>query len=432
MAKQPISSSPAPKPAAKPAATPAPKAAPKTAVPAGPTAAQLAALVSQTNTLASAVKTNATAVKAQAADATTLAKETAATVSSQVADNKTLARDTGQAVDNTSGMIVAAGSPNSTIPAGSPVAQGAASSAIATPVDPLLQLQQDAANAARVDAFKLLEDAFTGYGLADLVPTIKDLMMGYKDPVTGQITQVGPNEATLLLKATPAYKARFAGNTARVNSGLNALSEAQYLSMEDSYANLFTQYGQNNFANKTEFASLIGGDVSPTELNSRLDLAVAQVQNADPNIKQTLQQFYPGISDSDLVSYFLKPEQTLPQLQQKVTSAEIGTAATEQGLKTSVGTAEDLAKYGVTQQQAQTGYAKIGEILPAATKLSNIYGEAQVGYDQATAESEVFKGLASAQRKRQQLTQLEEAAFSGRSGISQQVNPLGKGLQGSF
>ena len=170
----------------------------------------------------------------------------------------------------------------------------------------------------------------------------------------------------------------------------------------------------------------------PTELNSRLDLAVARVQNADPNIKQTLQQFYPGISDSDLVSYFLKPEQTLPQLQQKVTSAEIGTAATEQGLKTSVGTAEDLAKYGVTQQQAQTGYAKIGEILPAATKLSNIYGEAQVGYDQATAESEVFKGLASAQRKRQQLTQLEEAAFGGRSGISQQANPLGKGLQGSF
>ena len=301
-----------------------------------------------------------------------------------------------------------------------------------TPVDPLLQLQPDAANAARVDAFKLLEDAFTGYGLGDLVPTIKELMMGYTDPATGKITQVGPNEATLLLKATPAYKARFAGNTARVNSGLNALSEAQYLSMEDSYANLFTQYGQNNFANKTEFASLIGGDVSPTELNSRLDLAVAQVQNADPNIKQTLQQFYPGISDSDLVSYFLKPEQTLPQLQQKVTSAEIGTAATEQGLKTSVGTAEDLAKYGVTQQQAQTGYAKIGEILPAATKLSNIYGEAQVGYDQATAESEVFKGLASAQRKRQQLTQLEEAAFSGRSGISQQVNPLGKGLQGSF
>ena len=304
------------------------------------------------------------------------------------------------------------------------------------PTDPLADLAAQQAAAARVDAFKLLEDTFTSYGLADLVPSIRELMQGVTDPATGKTMQVGPSEAALLLKTDKRYNApylaRFAGNTARVNSGLNALSEAQYLSMEDSYANLFTQYGQNNFANKTEFASLIGGDVSPTELNSRLDLAVAQVQNADPNIKQTLQQFYPGISDSDLVSYFLKPEQTLPQLQQKVTSAEIGTAATEQGLKTSVGTAEDLAKYGVTQQQAQTGYAKIGEILPAATKLSNIYGEAQVGYDQATAESEVFKGLASAQRKRQQLTQLEEAAFSGRSGISQQVNPLGKGLQGSF
>jgi hypothetical protein len=424
MAKQATSGGSTPKPTAKPVA--------KTTAPAasGPTAAQLAALVSQTNSLASAVKTNATAVKAQSANATALATEAKATVAAQIADNKTLARDTNQAVDNTTGMIVAAGSPNSTIPAGSATTLPDSVTPVTT--DPLVQLQMDAANAARVDAFKLLEDAFTGYGLADLVPTIKELMTGYKDPVTGKITQVGPNEATLLLKATPAYKARFAGNTTRVNSGLNALSEAQYLSMEDSYANLFTQYGQSSFANKAEFASLIGGDVSATELNSRLDLAVARVQNADPNIKSTLQQFYPGITDSDLVSYFLKPEETLPQLQQKVTSAEIGTAATEQGLQTSVSAAEDLAKYGVTQQQAQTGYAKIGEVLPAATKLSTIYGEAQIGYDQSTAESEVFKGLASAQRKRQQLTQLEEAAFNGRSGVNQTVNPLGKGLQGSF
>lgn len=303
-------------------------------------------------------------------------------------------------------------------------------------LDPLINLQQEQAAAARVDAFKLLEDTFTSYGLGDLVPSIKELMQGVTDPATGKTVQVGPNEAALLLKTDPRYNApylaRFAGNVARQKAGLNVLTEAAYLSLEDQYGNLLNEYGQGNFANRSEFASLIGGDVSATELNSRLDLAVAKVQNADPNIKATLQQFYPGISDANLVSYFLKPEQTLTQLQQQVTSAEIGTAATEQGLKTSVAAAEDLAKYGVNQQQAQTGYAKIGEILPAATKLNQIYGEAQVGYDQATAESEVFKGLASAQRKRQQLQQLEEAQFSGRSGINTTVNPLGKGLQGSF
>jgi hypothetical protein len=305
-----------------------------------------------------------------------------------------------------------------------------------TNLDPLMELQKQQAAAARVDAFKLLEDVFTSYGLAELVPSIKELMQGVTDPVTGKIVQVGPSEAALLLKTDKRYNApylaRFAGNTARVAAGLNALPESTYLEMEKNYGEILNQYGQKGLATKAEFANLIGGDVSTTELNSRLDLAVLQVQNADPQIKKTLQDFYPGISDSDLVTYFLKPDETLPKLQQKVTAAQIGTAATEQGLKTSVATAEDLAKYGVKQQQAQTGYAKIGEIMPAATKLSNIYGEAQVGYDQATAESEVFKGLASAQRKREQLQQLEQAAFSGRSGINQQVNPLGKGLQGSF
>jgi hypothetical protein len=302
--------------------------------------------------------------------------------------------------------------------------------------NPIADLAAQQAAAARVDAFKLLEDVFTGYGLAELVPSIRELMQGVTDPTTGKTVQVGPSEAALLLKTDKRYNApylaRFAGNTARVAAGLNALPESTYLEMEKNYGEILNQYGQKSLANKAEFANLIGGDISNTELNSRLDLAVAQVQNADPQVKQTLQQFYPGISDSDLVTYFLKPDETLPKLQQKVTSAQIGAAATEQGLKTSVTTAEDLAKYGVTQQQAQAGYAKVGEILPAATKLSNIYGEAQVGYDQATAESEVFKGLASAQRKRQQLQQLEQAAFSGRSGISQNVNPLGKGLQGSF
>ena len=302
--------------------------------------------------------------------------------------------------------------------------------------NPADDLAAQAAAAARVDAFKLLESIFTGYGLAELVPSIRELMQGVKDPVTGKVTQVGPNEAVLLLKTDPRYNkpylARFAGNETRRAAGLNVYTEADYLAHEDEYSALFEQYGQKSFATKKEFANLIGSDISKTELNSRLDLAVLQVQNADPEIKKTLQQFYPGISDTDLVSYFLKPEETLPQLQQKVTAAQIGTAATEQGLKTSVGSAEELAKYGVTQQTAQTGYAKIGEVLPAATKLSTIYGEAQVGYDQATAEQEVFKGLASAQRKRQQLQQLEQAQFSGRSGINQQINPLGKGLQGSF
>jgi len=40
------------------------------------------------------------------------------------------------------------------------------------------------------------------------------------------------------------------------------------------------------------------------------------------------------------------------------------------------------------------------------------------GYDQSSAEQEVFNSLASAQRARQRLTAREVAQFSGQSGMS--------------
>ena len=79
---------------------------------------------------------------------------------------------------------------------------------------------------------------------------------------------------------------------------------------------------------------------------------------------------------------------------------------------------EQLAAQGVTQAEAQKGYATIADILPTAEKLSDIYGTTLDGYGQSEAEQEVFNSLASAQRKRQKLTQREIAAFSGAAGTN--------------
>ena len=51
--------------------------------------------------------------------------------------------------------------------------------------------------------------------------------------------------------------------------------------------------------------------------------------------------------------------------------------------------------------------------MPTASFLGDIYGDK---YTQDTAEQEVFKGTASAKRKRQQLAEREIASFSGSSG----------------
>jgi hypothetical protein len=279
------------------------------------------------------------------------------------------------------------------------------------------------------DAFALLEQTFNQYGLESLAPLIKGYMQ----------QNMGPNQAALLLKQTPEYKARFAGNFTRQAAGLNMLSEAEYLALENSYTNLFGSYGVKNLANRNQFATLIGNDVSSTELNSRLDLAVNQVQNADPTVVATLKQFYPSVSNQDLVSYFLAPGETLPKLQMQVQSADIGAAATQQGLSTSQASAEALAKYGVTYGQAQTGYGKIAEALPASQKLSQIYGaQTGINYDQTEAEAQYLKNSGAAALEQQKLADLEKQQFSGRSGVlganvaAGYGGSLGKSIQGSF
>ena len=271
------------------------------------------------------------------------------------------------------------------------------------------------------DAYAILEQTFKDYGLEDLVPVIK----GFMDQGLGQ------QQAALELRKNDVYQKRFAGNTARRDAGLNVLSEGEYLALENAYTEtlqaygLANQFGTDRKAKQAAMANLIGGDVAATEFKDRIDTVVTRVNNADPTIKATLTSFF-DIKDSDLVSYFLNPKEGLPKLQEKVTAAEIGAAAKGQNLATSAAAATALAQFGVTKAEAQKGYATIGEVLPTASFLGDIYGDK---YTQATAEEEVFKGTASAARKRQQLAEREQASFLGSSGrlrTGQQQGNAGK------
>jgi hypothetical protein len=263
------------------------------------------------------------------------------------------------------------------------------------------------------DAFALLTSTFALYDLEELSSVIAGFM---KQGLTS-------NEAIIELRKNKVYQTRFAGNTSRTAAGLNALSEGEYLALEDSYSETLRAYGQQTLlgtdkkTRQARMATIIGSDISAVEFKDRVSTVVTRVENADPLVKSTLRDFY-KITDTDLVSYFLNPTENLPKLQEKVTAAEIGSAALAQGgLTTDMTSAESLAKFGVDLATARKGYSTISEVLPTATKLSQIYNEENIQYNQKVAEEEVFKGLASAQRKRTQLAEKEIASFQGSSGV---------------
>jgi hypothetical protein len=285
------------------------------------------------------------------------------------------------------------------------------------------------ADAATQDAYALIQSELAQWGLGELATILQNDMAN----------NIGPNQAVLDIRNSAPYKARFAGNFTRQTAGLNMLTEAEYLAMENSYANLFNQYGTKTLANKAQFATLIGNDVSATELNNRLDLAVNQVQQADPTVLNTLKQYYPTVSNSDLVSYFLAPTETLPMLQQQVGTAQVGAAAAQQGLSDTQQRAQQLQQLGVSYSQAQTGYGKIAEVLPASQKLSNIYGaQTGINYNQTEAENQYLLSSGAASLEQQKLIDLEKQQFSGRSGVvgasaaAGYGGSLGKSIQGQF
>ena len=233
------------------------------------------------------------------------------------------------------------------------------------------------------------------------------------------------------MKALPVYQARFAGNQTRLKAGKNALSEADYLAQENAYGEYMKAYGVQSLGSRDQYATLIGNDVSATELNKRLNLAVDRVKNSDPEILKQLKTYYPSITDSDLVTYFLKPADALPDLEKKVATSEISAAAVGQGFAADMTGAAALQALGVTRERALTGYQDIRTVLPVSERLSQIYGESGLTYDRAAGEAEFLKNNADAAEKRRRLKELERGSFSGQSGVERGTS-LNVSTQGRF
>jgi hypothetical protein len=271
----------------------------------------------------------------------------------------------------------------------------------------------------RESIISIMSDRLTRYNLTGLIPTIK------------RLAQEGATESTITfaLQETEDYKRRFKANEDRIKKGLQVLTPAEYLNLEDGYRQILRSYGLNQFDTDDYVSNFISNDVSAAELSNRVVTAVQRVRNADPAIAATLRDYY-GIGDTDLVAYVLDPNQQFPKIQTQVSAAEIGAAARLQGLQPGVAVSEQLARQGVTQAEARRGYATIANILPQAEKLSDIYGNALEGYGLAEAEQEVFNSLASAQRKRQRLVEREIGAFGGQSGVGRTA--LGRQTGGTY
>ena len=347
----------------------------------------------------------------ETSNAATIAENTAAQaaidkdVTDQFASNEALAKQLGRTYDPKTGKI------------GGPLPKGTVTKT---------REEYDAEQAALAAEAKLANEKKDAF--AEIEATIKNY--GFNETEMKEINaylagalinpKIGPNQALLDMRELDAYKARFAGNELRFKNGFNRLSESDYLDQEDAYGAKLNEYGVGNLGNRAQFATLIANRVSVIEVGKRAALAVDRVKNADPNIMATLKRFYTGITDADLVAYFLNPAQQLPEIERKVTTGEIGAAAKQYGLNDiSLARAQEFAALGVDQATARRDYELIADKLPRAAQLASISPEDKIVYDQSFAEDATIKGLASAKRGEENLKAKEIARFLGSSGAAQ-------------
>ena len=276
----------------------------------------------------------------------------------------------------------------------------------------------DGKREGRQSAYDLLFQEFASYGLGSLVEPLKNLI---SDPT------VPPSEFTIRLRQTDAYKTRFASNAKRVAKGLRAISEGEYLELEDRYQDIMRRYGlpqsyytRGDLGRQEGFEKFIEFDVSPVELEERISTAQNRLFNAPPEVMRLMSDFYGDvISNGDALAYILDPQRALSEIQRRVTAAEIGAGAVQAGLTTTRQRAEELQRFGITGEEARRGFQAVAEVAPRGTQLAEFYGESP--YTQQTAEAEVFgtAGAVEARKKRERLVGREQAEFAGTSGAFQ-------------
>jgi len=228
---------------------------------------------------------------------------------------------------------------------------------------------------SEAEALVLVDSIRATFPWLDDIPGIFDIIM---DGVTTDL----PAEVILAnVRASEAYAERFPGMAERKTGGYNPINEAEYLSLEDSYRTLFSNYGVLGLFDtgtnslSAMFGELIGGDVSPTELSARLDEGYAAMADASADVRAAFLEFYGvELDDSTLLAYFLDEDLGLSEMENVVAASTVGGAALKYGLNITRTRAELLAGEGITGHMANSGFANVARETPQLQKLANLHG----------------------------------------------------------
>lgn len=287
-----------------------------------------------------------------------------------------------------------------------------------TPEDPGVQYQRDRDETERKSSFQMLEDTFRSYGLDTLANEVRNYM----------VQGLPYSEGTIRLRQSEPYKTRFSGNEGRIAKGLAAYEPREYLMAEEEYGNLLSSAGLGDLSGQQNFSSLIGGAVSLSEAQDRINNVFKRIDNADSELKTQLGRYFnsygvndPLVQRSQVAMSLLTGDTSSQALQRNLQKAQLFTGATRYGFELPEERIQSLQQQLEVQGtsdfygKGMTGFRELGESTQEVGRLGSFYGGIEKPED-SELEQEAFFGLKSQRRKK--LKETEQATFGGRAGTT--------------
>lgn len=241
------------------------------------------------------------------------------------------------------------------------------------------------------DAEVVLRNALEPYGLGNLAPLL------YTYLTRGLITvDMSDDQKLSVLKDTNEYKQRFKANELRKQRGLMERPPSEIVALERQYQAVLNSNAMPRgfYDTPEDFVNLIAGDVSPAELQGRIDEGYNAVTLANPETVRQMKELY-GVDEANLAAYFIDPVRTETVIKRQARAAQISAQGKLQaGMQLSQQQAEQLASEQVSTAQAQAGFGQIAAERELYTPIAGEQGQitqqeqigAQFGIDAAAAQ----------------------------------------------
>lgn len=256
-------------------------------------------------------------------------------------------------------------------------------------------------------AFSILKSTLEYYGLSNTELNI-EIEKLLREKVISPGMSV--DDIGIQLRDTKAFNDRFPANKTLKDAKKPQFSVSQYLRLEADYKQRLQAANMPpDFYDKPEdFQQLIANDVSPEELQGRIDQGYQAVKNASPAVIAEFKRLY-GVGEGDLAAYFIDPQRARPtfdryEAQRQAQAAAVSSQAQIQaGIALTAQESESLVRSGITEAQSQAGFEQISaqqELFNPLQGEQAISREQQIGGTFGT-NAEARKAIATRKRSRQ-------------------------------